>query len=861
MMLRSHGAQSKQRQKPNEESNSRKLPSRAGVHIFVLVALVLCSLTVSVSMLRSFNNVATAYKRGDDESSNIEGASATSSSSISSVANYESHTNMKEKEQLDQQQIQQQYDQFQQQYNQQQLFEPEQERLEAFVSSWQQQQHKYHHQKKHAVGIESPLTLRSKHQQQFPTYGISLGREERPEGIFPLRPAPIVVYGSPGTASTLLFNMVAVSKFLYLMMNKPQAIPYIMHNDITSMKQFDHFFYQPNLGPKITKTELELDGFARYGVIVFATATDKENAAAIKASLGAKGLDVGYVLDLETLQEEGISRIAHDFAVGYGLKHDYEEKLVDYFTKWQVLKRCCAQQLWQYSRMHSTSLINMDESVGQQDHFCADFDMDKTESAFIQTKIYSWLEAHHNMLAFNTPQQEGKELNGTRCSAVSTMLASVSSPKHEEKRTQAVDATPITNCRRSCTHLNNRIIILDQRKAGLLDRAYIMRAWANVGRFLCARVLVPRPFTLLTTKHSDGIKLSYNASFEKEFFYFVDADDPDQIILSDQIDVDEPSGGWGLNLESVTSHGDTDQVIEHFSQAISFTRQQQEQTTEGEKPFLWTVRGQYHGYNMHFLKHLYDMKDVGDESIIPSHQIPKWERYQDDSCVYATKMEAASILQTKIRVLQKLKNRFDVGENERLQFGYLHVRRGDSKREEEESTEGYKCYTELPKMARYLQCTFKDFGRQVKNGRPVPLLFGTDETDAMYRRGLFSLINDIPYLEAIDLDKEVLDEIEHEIASGMASPDKRNNYSVYLISLAIIEDASFYLRQRRIWCNECDADLVSLDEDESRKRPWLTVDWPTGLRTSYQKQANPFHPNKNPPPLYWYSVNEPGQVP
>ena len=89
-------------------------------------------------------------------------------------------------------------------------------------------------------------------------------------------------------------------------------------------------------------------------------------------------------------------------------------------------------------------------------------------------------------------------------------------------------------------------------------------------------------------------------SFEKDFFYFVDADYPDQTILSDRIDVDEPSGGWGLNLDSVTSPGDTDQVIEHFSQVTLFMRQQQEQTTEEEKPFLWTVRGPYHGYNMHF---------------------------------------------------------------------------------------------------------------------------------------------------------------------------------------------------------------------------------------------------------------------
>ena len=107
MMLRSRGTRSKPRQRSNEESNSRKLPSRAGVHIFILVTLVLCSLTIYASMLRSFNNVAIAYKK-DEESSNIEGAS------ISSVANYESHTKTQEKEQL-----------------------------EAFANPWQQQ-HNYH---------------------------------------------------------------------------------------------------------------------------------------------------------------------------------------------------------------------------------------------------------------------------------------------------------------------------------------------------------------------------------------------------------------------------------------------------------------------------------------------------------------------------------------------------------------------------------------------------------------------------------------------------------------------------------------------------------------------------------------------
>lgn len=414
-----------------------------------------------------------------------------------------------------------------------------------------------------------------------------------------------------------------------------------------------------------------------------------------------------------------------------------------------------------------------------------------------------------------------------------------------------------TSCRRSCPHYNNRIIIETKQKAGLRDRTYIMRAWANMGAFLCAQVLIPPPSQWLLEKHSQ-VEVGSNATFEDDFLYFAAEDDPEQIILSDTIDLNEPEGGWGNTLDSIVRKGDQyDRVIDHFYKMYRHTVHQQ--LGKRNRPFLWKVQGMYHYYNMEFLKVLYQLKSngtlefsMGSPVVIPQRQLPKWERYQDDLCVYATKVEAASINATARRVLKKLKDRFSVSEDGPFIFGYLHLRRGDSKKTSRSNENSTKCDTHLPKMERYLNCTFSAFCRGADlstmphcSERAVPVLIGSDERDKEYRRDLFSLVNDVPGIQAVDLDSEVLGEIEREIAAGEASPQKRNNYSVYLISLVITQDAAFYLRQHRVWCNECDADLVAGDLNERSKgggwwSSWLPVDWPTGL-TYYQRNGNPFY--------------------
>jgi len=248
------------------------------------------------------------------------------------------------------------------------------------------------------------------------------GEEKRQDGVFPVGRKHVIVYGVPRTATTLLFNMVAVSNFLYFMHSKPQIIPHIESKYVKSEIDFESLIHQPADGPiRICKTHLRLDKFARDDFVVFSTAMDKTDAAAIKASLEEQGHDVAYVQDMETLKKEGIPRIAHDFALGYGLPNEDEKKLVDFFSLWEILRQCCGQQMSRKWRNDLTPEIYRRPTRSgfvEKDHpFCADYRIDEIENAFRETELYSLLEDYPNMRLFNKPSTRDKELNGTYCSS------------------------------------------------------------------------------------------------------------------------------------------------------------------------------------------------------------------------------------------------------------------------------------------------------------------------------------------------------------------------------------------------------------------------------------------------------------
>lgn len=213
--------------------------------------------------------------------------------------------------------------------------------------------------------------------------------EKRPEGKFPVGGKHIVAHGSPRTASTLLFNMVGVSKFLYLMRNDPQNMSYIEPKYIKEATHMEQYLLQPSNGTKIYKTHIDLENFVKFDVVVFTTAKDKKDAATIKASLEEQGHDVAYVQDMESLKEGGIPRIAHDFAFGYGLSTQDENDMVEYFSKWEILRQCCGQQMSQYWRNDLFPEIYRKVALLPKHHpFCADYDIDDGEVLYGDQAVF-----------------------------------------------------------------------------------------------------------------------------------------------------------------------------------------------------------------------------------------------------------------------------------------------------------------------------------------------------------------------------------------------------------------------------------------------------------------------------------------
>ena len=249
----------------------------------------------------------------------------------------------------------------------------------------------------------------------------------RPEGKFPKNRKHIVAHGEPRSGSTLLFNMVGVSTFLFLMRHEPQRIPYMnMEPKYLQRKQTDgRFFSQdPTTVMKIYKTHADLEKFLRYNVTIFTTAKTDKEAGIIKSRLTHQGHDVAYVQSMQSLQSGGIPRIAHDFAFGYDLPKEDEELLVEYFSKWDILRCCCGEQMSKYWRNDLTPEIYK-RDLGKHHPFCADHDIDEVEKAFMETKLYSWLDAYpNNMRLFNKPSLRDEELNGSYCSSYNERIRS-----------------------------------------------------------------------------------------------------------------------------------------------------------------------------------------------------------------------------------------------------------------------------------------------------------------------------------------------------------------------------------------------------------------------------------------------------
>jgi len=241
-------------------------------------------------------------------------------------------------------------------------------------------------------------------------------------GLFPIR-THIVTQGTPRTATTLLFNMVAVSYFLYLLEYDPDDIQnvqlqyYQRHDAIDLMRRStDEVHY-------ILKTHSDLAYYLSDNAVVFTAAEDRNEAAAMRARLEKDGHIVAFVQDMETVKEKdgGLYSLIDVYVAGYNLPEKHRRLLREYFVQWEILRQCCGKQMsikWRNDMMPIQYKIDKFGSHPK----CATIDIDIVERTFMNTQIYTLIDEYPSVRELNKPSMKDDALNGTYCSSYNHLV-------------------------------------------------------------------------------------------------------------------------------------------------------------------------------------------------------------------------------------------------------------------------------------------------------------------------------------------------------------------------------------------------------------------------------------------------------
>jgi len=242
--------------------------------------------------------------------------------------------------------------------------------------------------------------------------------DQHPMPTFPIK-THIVTQGRPRTATTLLFNMVAVSNFLYLVENDPGKIPDVELRYWQRPKGYK--ILRATNKPMIAKAHISLDNFLSNNTVVFTAAVDKKEAAAMKKSLERDGHTIAFVQDMETLKEGGVTGLVKEYVSGYGLSKKDRSNLNEYFSNWEILRQCCGQQMsvrWRNDLMPEKFKISKFTSHPT----CASYDIDGIEQAFMKTELYSLIEKYPSVQPLNKASLNDGNLNGTYCSSYNYLI-------------------------------------------------------------------------------------------------------------------------------------------------------------------------------------------------------------------------------------------------------------------------------------------------------------------------------------------------------------------------------------------------------------------------------------------------------
>jgi len=229
----------------------------------------------------------------------------------------------------------------------------------------------------------------------------------------------MVTHGHPRTATTLLFNMVAVTYFLYLQQNEPDLAP-ALNVKFRRRGEGGKFLRHVN-SLHVVKTHSSVDEFLNCNATIFTTAMDRKEAAKISERLSQEGHAVAFVQDMESLKEIGIPGLVRTYIKGFGLSKSNEEEMIKYFSNWELLRQCCGKQM--SSRWRNDLFPEHLKNKQIEPHpTCKSYNIDNVEKEFMGSKLFQVIEEYPNVRPLNKPSLLDGALNGTYCSSYNNLV-------------------------------------------------------------------------------------------------------------------------------------------------------------------------------------------------------------------------------------------------------------------------------------------------------------------------------------------------------------------------------------------------------------------------------------------------------
>lgn len=399
---------------------------------------------------------------------------------------------------------------------------------------------------------------------------------------------------------------------------------------------------------------------------------------------------------------------------------------------------------------------------------------------------------------------------------------STTSPLHE--RIKEVSTKPnSTSCQRKCVHYNN-IIYYTDAPAGLSDRKVIIHDLAELAGYLCAKLVFPPPYVMLSKEHnqdkaihtnidwSDFYNLTYRRnnvpavasviSKDSSISWFLrykrEDEDWHDIPVFDTTSETSKYKDW---LHVISEDGE---LVDDFVTIQNFSFLQE--LLSVEKGFVWEIHKKFYvsdlwnaTYEELQLSSEVDFvtRDIYNVEMRPylntlffHKRVPKQYRlgckYTNDK--YATPSHIQLLQQKLMARIQELSLRDAI-------IGHLHLRRGDSIDE---------CDTSIERMQRYFQCSLNNTNLLGKN---MTIVLTTDETSALYRKNVMGLIDEYNHVSILDGDTIAMKIVADAINNRIIPKYLRGNFYTFEVENILRDWGSrfidFHLIRRRTTCNEC----------------------------------------------------------